>query len=64
MLVWDSDNVDTYSYKPVWLIAYYDELDYCYAYNDFYFPSALIILDAETGEIVDYQETPPIERTE
>lgn len=64
MLVWDSDNVDTYSYKPVWLIAYYDELDYCYAYNDFYFSSALIILDAETGEIVDYQAIPPIERTE
>lgn len=53
MLV-EGEKLGTFEYKPVWLVAYYEDLDTCYTYDYFYFPDSLLVIDAETGEYIDY----------
>ena len=53
MLV-EGEKLGTFEYKPVWLVAYYKDLDTCYTYDYFYLPDSLLVIDAETGEYIDY----------
>jgi hypothetical protein len=46
-----NDN-STYIYKPAWILALYDEIEI--DLKSFDMPYSLLIVDAETGDIIDY----------